>query len=66
MEMQNLVDALTLFTKYEINPRFQIVHDEIHVYIDPEGLDVNDVAELIECGFEADYDWSRFYSIMYR
>lgn len=66
MEMQNLVDALTLFTKYEINPRFQIIHDEIHVYIDPQDVEVNDIAVLTEHGFEADYDWGRFHSIRYR
>jgi hypothetical protein len=66
MNMQNLVDALCVFTKYEINPKFQIVHDEIHVYVSPEDVDASDILMLTECGFEADYDWCRFYSTRYR
>lgn len=64
--MLKLAEAIDIFAKYDTNPTFKILHDEIIVGVDPMDVDKSDTDLLMELGFVGNLDWQHFTSQWYR
>jgi hypothetical protein len=67
MKMDDLIQALNIFRKYNTDKKYPTgcEHDVLYVYVDPAGVSDEDIKELDKLGFNIDDDIGCFSSFRF-
>lgn len=63
--MRDLIEALTIFAKYEAGDLINCSHDELAVCVEPSKVSAEDRVRLEELSFHADEGRDIFYSFRF-